>query len=278
VQYNNYMSKKIVDCFIFYNEIDMLTYRLNVLNDTVDYFVIVESTHTFAGKEKTLYFQENLDLFSAFKDKIIHIIVDNIPYKFPNINYDNNEQWINETFQRNLIHDGIKQINLNDEDIIIIADVDEIPNPLTLQKIKTGEIFVDVNVLESDFYYYNLNSRISGKWYHMKVVNFKKYMEMALTCNMIRENHHYPRISEGGWHLSYFGDSQFIKNKLENFSHQEYNNETYTNCEKIENHIKNCDDLFDRPHNVIEKISIKDNHNLPPNYETYLKKYILYYE
>ena len=47
---------KVVDCFIFYNELDLLTYRLNVLNDTVDYFIIVESTHTHVGKEKKLYF------------------------------------------------------------------------------------------------------------------------------------------------------------------------------------------------------------------------------
>jgi beta-1,4-mannosyl-glycoprotein beta-1,4-N-acetylglucosaminyltransferase len=252
----------------------MLTYRLNILNDVVDYFVIVESTHTFSGKEKVLYYQDNLDIFSAFKDKIIHVIVDNIPYKYPNINYANNEQWKNETFQRNRIHDGIKQIELNDDDIIIIADVDEIPNPDIVKKMKSGEIYVDVNSLETDLYYYNLNSKISEKWYHMKVVNYRKYMEMALTCNIIRENHYYSRIANGGWHLSYFGDSNFIKNKLENFSHQEYNNDTYTNCEKIENHIKNGDDLFDRPENVIERILIKNNRNLPPEYETYLNKFI----
>ena len=48
---------KIIDCFIFYNEIALLTYRLNVLNDVVDFFVIVESTHTFTGKEKSLHYQ-----------------------------------------------------------------------------------------------------------------------------------------------------------------------------------------------------------------------------
>ena len=46
------MGRKIIDCFIFYNELDLLTYKLNVLNDIVDYFVLVEATHTFIGKEK----------------------------------------------------------------------------------------------------------------------------------------------------------------------------------------------------------------------------------
>jgi beta-1,4-mannosyl-glycoprotein beta-1,4-N-acetylglucosaminyltransferase len=47
---------QIIDCFIFYNELELLTYRLNLLNNIVDYFVIVESTHTFTGKEKKTIF------------------------------------------------------------------------------------------------------------------------------------------------------------------------------------------------------------------------------
>ena len=96
------MSIKIIDCFIFYNELDLLEYRLNILNDVVDYFVIVESTHTFVGKEKVLFFNENKHLFEKFNEKIIHIIVDDFPYKYPNINIHNNEQWKNEKFQRRL--------------------------------------------------------------------------------------------------------------------------------------------------------------------------------
>ena len=46
---------KIIDCFIFYNELELLTYRFNLLNNIVDYFIIVECSHTFIGKEKKLY-------------------------------------------------------------------------------------------------------------------------------------------------------------------------------------------------------------------------------
>jgi beta-1,4-mannosyl-glycoprotein beta-1,4-N-acetylglucosaminyltransferase len=75
-QYKNiyllfYMSIKIIDCFTFYNELDLLTYRLNVLNDVVDYFIIVESTHTFTGREKQLFFNENKQLFSEFNKKAL---------------------------------------------------------------------------------------------------------------------------------------------------------------------------------------------------------------
>jgi hypothetical protein len=50
---------KIIDCFTFYNELDLLNYRLNILNNVVDYFIIVESTHTHVGKEKNLIYEEN---------------------------------------------------------------------------------------------------------------------------------------------------------------------------------------------------------------------------
>ena len=77
---------KIIDSFIFYNELDLLNYRLSILNDFVDYFILVESTHTFTGYPKKLFYNENKKLFDKFNQKIIHIIVDDFPYKYPNIN------------------------------------------------------------------------------------------------------------------------------------------------------------------------------------------------
>jgi hypothetical protein len=148
---------KIVDCFIFYNEFDLLTYRLNLLNDVVDYFVLVESRHTHVGKEKPLYYNENKQLFERFNHKIIHVIVDDFPHKYPNINIENSEQWINEKFQRNCISRGIDKLTLQSTDIITITDLDEIPKPSTLSNIKTNALSISINILEMDFYYYNLH-------------------------------------------------------------------------------------------------------------------------
>lgn len=127
---------KIVDCFTFYNEIELLTYRLNVLHDVVDHFVLVEATHTYAGHEKSLYYNENKHLFEKFHSKIIHVIVDNLPHKYPNINCDNGEQCVNERFQRDRIADGISRLSLDGRDYITITDLDEIPDPRILTIIK----------------------------------------------------------------------------------------------------------------------------------------------
>jgi beta-1,4-mannosyl-glycoprotein beta-1,4-N-acetylglucosaminyltransferase len=263
---------RIIDCFIFYNEIEILLYRLNILNDIVDYFVIVESSYTFSGKIKPLYFNGNKELFEKFKDKIIHIIIDDFPYKHPNINYDKKEQWNNEFYQRNYISIGLNKMNLKDKDLIIISDVDEIPNPNKLNEIKNKNI--EINTLEMDFYYYNLNTICYDKWDLCKILSFKTYKELNIECNTIR-NLNCIKIQNGGWHLSYFGDSKFISNKIKNFSHQEYNKNIFTDTNSIEKKIKNSEDLFDRKDNNFKRIPISENVFLPSEYEKYLKKFFI---
>jgi beta-1,4-mannosyl-glycoprotein beta-1,4-N-acetylglucosaminyltransferase len=263
---------KIIDCFIFYNELDLLTYRLNLLNNIVDYFVIVEATHTFVGKEKPLFFNGNKHLFETFSDKIIHIIVDDFPYKYPNVNIGNYDVWKNEKFQRNAISRGINYIkDLSQTDVIILSDLDEIPDPYTLDKIKKGNIIVNINILEMDLYYYNLNTRVKDKWSLCKIMSYEKYNNLNRNCQYIRMTS-CSKILNGGWHLSFFGDNLFIQNKIQNFSHQEFNNSNYTDLKNIENRVKNSCDAFDR-NCIIDKIKIEDNTYLPIDYNKFLNKY-----
>jgi beta-1,4-mannosyl-glycoprotein beta-1,4-N-acetylglucosaminyltransferase len=259
---------KVIDCFIFYNELQLLDYRLNVLNSVVDYFVIVESKFTFTGKEKQLYFNENKDKFEMFKDKIIHIIVEDCPYKFPTINFNKREQWQNEYFQRNAISQGIQAISLQENDAIIIADLDEIPDPRLLAQIKSGDLRIDIHTLEMDFYYYNLHSRFNDKWAMAKILSYSKYKELHTSCEAIRTRG-CPILKCAGWHLSYFGDSKFIQNKIINFSHQELNHSEFTDIEKIQERIVQSRDLYDRRTNMTH-IKLDENTYLPIDYDKYL--------
>jgi len=274
---------KIIDCFTFYNEIDLLYYRLATLYDIVDYFIIVESTHTHVGKEKEMFFEKNKELFTQFQNKIINVVVDDFPCKYPNIDISKSEQWINEKYQRNQIARGFQYIDLNDEDVIIITDLDEIPDRNVLQKIKNNEIHVDINILEMDFYYCNLNHKKNSKWYYARIISYAIYKKIPLPLHDIRYCHDirvnsFRRIENAGWHLSYFGDSRFIKNKIENFGHQEFNNEHFTDIDKIDERVKNFCDIFDRNdhENRVIKISVKDNNRLPHEYEKYLQKFVIF--
>jgi beta-1,4-mannosyl-glycoprotein beta-1,4-N-acetylglucosaminyltransferase len=110
----------IIDCFPFFNELDILELRLNILNDCVDKFVLVEASKTQSLLDKPFYFEENKERFKPFLDKIVHVKVEDHPSV---------GGWAMENFQRNRISIGCESLNLQDEDIIAISDLDEIWNP-----------------------------------------------------------------------------------------------------------------------------------------------------
>jgi len=167
-------------------------------------------------------------------------------------------------------------LQLDDNDVILITDLDEIPDPNTLLNIKNNEIKIDdIQILQMEMYYYNLNSKLSEYWHKPNILLFKKYKELASskTLSDIRFWQNCNIINNGGWHLSFFGDSYFIKNKIENFTHQEYNNDNYATIEIIEKKVNACENLFNDSKAI--KIFIQDNNYLPPEYEKYLSKYII---
>lgn len=253
---------KIIDCFIFYNELDMLEFRLEELNDFVDRFVIVESTKTFVGKEKPLFFQDNIQRFEKYIDKITHIIENDMSNKNP---------WVNETTQRNAINKGVKSLNLKDNDIILISDVDEIPDTKTLSDFKKNGVN-QLFTLRQEMYYYNLTCKFNGVWHFPKAINYLTYKMYENSPQTIRMTSG-QIIYNGGWHFSYFGDANFIKNKINNFSHQEYNSDEFTNQEHIETVIKSGKDLFKREKDNITYTIIQPEENpyLPKNYKKLLK-------
>lgn len=268
---------KLIDCFMFYNELDLLKFRLEYLYNIVDKFVLVECTLTHSGDAKQLYYEENKHLFEKYNHKIIHIVVADLPDK--NATHD---AWVRETTHRNCIDRGLQQIQLTDQDIIVICDLDEIPDRNTLQKLKSSGIENKIYALEQDLYYYNLTCRAHNKWYHTKVTNYYTYKTMYNSVsNTIRLTSQYQVLENGGWHFSYFGDINFIKNKIQHFAHQEFNKDKYLDDTKIMNQIKTCGDLYFRDslkqnNCIFGYCDINDNKYLPENYEDLLKFSELY--
>jgi hypothetical protein len=128
-----------------------------------------------------------------------------------------------------------------------------------------------------DFYYYNLNSKVSQPWHLAKIVSLGIYRDFGLAFQYYRHIRcPGPVLQHGGWHLSYFGDANYIKNKIENFSHQELNMREFTDTNKIEERVTNFGDLFERNDNEISKISVYHNNYLPPDCYNYLSAYIMF--
>ena len=115
----------IYDCFTFFNELDLLEIRLNVLKDAVDKFVLVEAGETHTGKSKPCYFKENEARFRLFLDRIIYVKVESFP--------KGHDAWWNENYQRNEIMRGLEDAQPND--IILISDLDEIPRPEVIKRL-----------------------------------------------------------------------------------------------------------------------------------------------
>ena len=265
---------KIIDGFIFYNELKLLKYRLAVLYPVIDHFVLVEATHTFKGNPKRLYFQENKDEFKEYLDKIVHVIVEDMPCNQDNINHARGDAWKNEEHQRNGIARGLEKLNIGNEDLILITDVDEIPDPRMISQLRETGISYPILSLKQDMYYYNLHTQQITPWFWGKLIVYWFYLRNKWTVSDIRKLQNIPFLPRGGWHLSNFGDATFIQNKLQQFSHHEYSGERYTNLNTIQSRMDSSSDLFGRPTDVFTRKELKDNHYLPPRYEEFLSDFL----
>jgi len=132
----------IYDCLSYWDEDLLLDLRLNVLDNFVDYFVIVEGNKTWQNNPKKLRF--NIKKFDKFEKKIIYIPVEDMP--------DGDDPYKRENFQRNCISRGIN--NAKDNDLIIISDLDEIPNPKLINNFKISMRYA---VFKQKHFYYKIN-------------------------------------------------------------------------------------------------------------------------
>ena len=123
----------IYDCFSYWDEDLLLDLRLNILDNYVDYFVIVEGNKTWQNNPKKLRFE--IDKFKKFKNKIIYVPVTDLP--------DGEDPYLRENYQRNSIVNGLN--NANDNDLIIISDLDEIPDPNKINSFDPKKRFAAVS-------------------------------------------------------------------------------------------------------------------------------------
>ena len=109
----------VYDVFPFFNELDLLEARMEILDSHVDYFVIGECDKTFQGNPKPFYYLENKERFKKFEHKIIH-------NTFLDDKGNQWNQWDRDKDHKNEIGKALK--DCKDDDIILISDMDEIPN------------------------------------------------------------------------------------------------------------------------------------------------------
>ena len=203
---------KVYDCFSYWDEDLLLEIRLNILNDYVDYFIIVEGNKTWQNNPKKLKF--DIKKFEKFDKKIIYIPVEDLP--------DGNNPYIRENFQRNAISRGL--VKANDEDLIIISDLDEIPDP---EKIKIFNKKMRYAVFKQLHFYYKLNlqSQMNPFWYGSRIC-VKKYLKSPQWLRNLKfKKRPFWRldklrlnniIKDGGWHFCNLKEPEKILYKYKN--------------------------------------------------------------
>ena len=254
---------KIYDCFMFYDEDLVVDLRLNILNEYVNEFIIVESKYTHSGEKRQLIFDETK--YPQFKDKINYIILDNEPENLEEINKNDTEDKKNskyimnalkrENYQRNGITKGLS--NASSDDLILISDVDEIPN---LSNLNINEIKNEIILFKQNFYYYKFNLRLENMpWLGTKACKYKilkspqwlrnikdkKYPFWRL--DVLFSNKKYSNIKfveNGGWHFSNMKSAAEIEKKMRTYLHHREYDINPLGKDKIEEIIKSKKSIY----------------------------------
>jgi len=259
---------KIIDCCIYNGEDDLLDVRLNSLDAQVSRFVIVESDTSFTGIPKGYRFRaEN---FNKFKNKIEYVKIGGNKENYKDKKYWSSfkaEKWQREFYCRNSILEGLQGYAV-DDDIILISDVDEIPNLVKL------DLNVDVYSFKQQCAQLKLNLLNSGltPYYGTKGIKFKHLglpAEFRLYGREEFVDHIYggliaQTIQDGGWHFSYCMSAEKIMEKIKFYSHNERID--MISEDKIQKCIKEKKDIWDGEFNNIDKevdLKLMDNVFLP---------------
>lgn len=249
----------VYDCIPFFNELDILKLRMQIMAPYVDFFVIEEASVTFSGEQKRMIFAENRQLFAEFETKIRYVAVEDSPME----GVTTHER---DKYQKNQLIRAMS--DCRPEDIIIFSDVDEIPKPETLVRIiehfEPGKIY---HLAQRMFYCFLNMEEVSGnllsitgefpnvekrQWLGTKICSFADIPEEGIV--FLREvsptDKRSVRVAEGGWHFGYMGGNgerdvaKRIGEKVQAAAHSEYNRKRYLNG--AVDRLLCGEDIFDR--------------------------------
>ena len=249
---------------MYFDEDVVLDVRLNLLNEFIDKFVIIESVFNHKGERREPQF--DINKFSKFKEKIIYILKHETPSELEIIKKLDSEKEVyrksilnalkRENLQRNSILEGLK--NAEPNDWVIVSDLDEIPN---LEKVNFNKINERVLVFEQAMMYYKFNLKLQNFiWIGSKACKFKFLESPQWLRNIKGRKFNWWRIDtffskkkyrsiklikEGGWHFSYIKTPKEIEKKLKSYLHHIDYDINPLGLDKIENIIKDKKTIYD---------------------------------
>ena len=269
----------LIDSFLFFQELDLLEIRLEYLYPIVDKFIIVEARQSFKGSIKGFIFEKNIKRYKKYIDKIIYHRIEDIHYEYKELlnfleksdtkgskkissfikdhtYYDKrNLSYLLDTYHRECIHMALLKI-CNADDIVMLSDLDEIPEFQIIKNLKQESKFDNLMVfIQHEFQYY-LNNYANSNWHGTILGTYKSIKDNSL--NILRKNSRkLLTISNSGYHFTSIGNKKTIINKIENWGHQEFNHKIIK--ENIEDNLVNGRDIFYRIKRHRNKLVNLDN-------------------
>jgi len=295
---------KIYDCFMYYDEDLIIDLRFNILNKYITEFIIVESKFTHSGEKRELLF--DINKYSMFKKKINYIVLENEPENLETI-YDKdtpdkkNSKYImnalkRENFQRNAITKGLKEIN--PDDLILISDVDEIPD---LSNLNLNNINDEIILFKQNFYYYKFNLKLENlPWLGTKACKYKILKSPQWLRNIKDKKYPFWRldvlfsdkkysnikfIENGGWHFSNMKSPADIEKKMKTYLHHREYDINPLGEEKIKQIIKSKKSIYNLRADMksekfdgTQNLKPTDGNELPNYIKENKKKYLNWIE
>lgn len=233
---------KIVDCFIYFNEKELLELRINLLKDYVDEFLIIEGNYTFSGQQKNYTCKQLIEDLQLPKEKIRIFEIDlnesmcGLPTEY-DLFYDNkatigSRERIQRDYLHTLLHD------YTDDTVFIVSDCDEIINPVNINwiaNIVRSNISVICKIplvaLEGRADYRLYNQDTLTPYGHDGAMFFATKKQLLTNLpNSIRSNYkinlpityitqNNKKVEDLGWHFGWMGGVNRVKTKAQSYSH-----------------------------------------------------------
>lgn len=278
-------GRRVVDVFPFFNELELLELRLTILSPFVDWFVITECEQTFSGTPKPLYFSSNRQKFSKWRNKIeLHVVEEPLRsrrdfrkrlsrVRRPSLDHwiltqtaespqaSGSFHWKQEYFQKESSRKAL--VDLDNRDVVFYGDLDEIWNPLMEFQWNENNLYK----LTQTVYMYWLNNRSNQFWQSAFFACYKTVRENSL--NELRAGNTALKIhtvDDGGWHFTFQGGEERIRQKIEAYGHQELNKKRIKS--KVVERLKTNQDIFGRKLQFL-----KDESSLPKELEEFRHKF-----
>jgi beta-1,4-mannosyl-glycoprotein beta-1,4-N-acetylglucosaminyltransferase len=279
------MQPKLLDVFLFYNELDLLKARLAYLGPLVDHFVIAEANIDFSGRKKQFILSQDLINTLPFGEKIIYhqtnLNLNSPAWIFKRIKYCNKKNrflWKIQDEQRNSTITPLKQFKPND--IVIFSDLDEFPSETAiakgiqlLQHAYSTPSEQCAFSLDQTFYYYNLNNAAPHEKFYGSVITTLENLRKYLPHKFRSQKNELMHLENGGWHFSYFMNEEKILNKIYAISDVE-NLSAYKKMtiQDIHKKIHTGTDLYDRA----TKLETEEYKKIPIQLLKIIQKFLPY--